>query len=180
MKKTGLAALVTLDVVFLCGMALMGVAFLYDSRRINPMAAALPRYTSILMIALILFVLYGKVRDAYRPAKPADQADAAPSDEPTCEVVEGEQPQATGSRLHWAVTWLIIASYPFLVLTLGFSIATLVFLTCVSIIMGTKLRTGIIYGVIGTIAMVILFIFVLKVPMPDSTLSDHIPGLLGY
>lgn len=71
MKKTGLAALMTLDVAFLIGMAGIGVAFLYDSRRLNATAAGLPRYTSILMIGLILFVLYGKVRDAYRQAKPA-------------------------------------------------------------------------------------------------------------
>ncbi len=180
MKKSGLAALMTLDVAFLCGMALMGLGFLVDSRRLNPTAAALPTYTSILMIGLILFVLYGKVRDAYRPAKPSGQAGSIPPGEPSCEVVEGALPQATGRQLHWAVAWLIIATYPFLVLLLGFTIATLVFLAGVSIIMGTKPGTGIIYGVVGTIALVILFIFVLKVPMPDSTLSDFVPALLGY
>lgn len=94
--------------------------------------------------------------------------------------MEGEAPVATGRQLHWSVTWLLIATYPFLVLLLGFSIGTLVFLTAMSIIMGTKPLTGIIYGVIGSAALVILFIFVLKVPMPDSTLSDYIPALLGY
>jgi hypothetical protein len=180
MKKTGLAALMTLDVAFLSFMALIGVAFLYDSRRINAMAAALPRYTCILMIGLILFVLYGKVRDAYRPAKPGDQAEAAPSTEPTCEVVEGEPLPITGRQLNWFVAWIMIATYPILVLQLGFSIATFVFLTVVSIIMGTKPLTGLIYGIVGSACLVALFILVLKVPMPDSTLSNFIPALLGW
>jgi hypothetical protein len=179
-KKTGLAALMTLDVAFLCFMALIGVAFLYDSRRINAMAAALPTYTAILMIGLILFVLYGKVRDAYRPAKPGPEAQAEASAGPTCEVVEGEPLPVTGRQLHWFVAWIMIATYPFLVMLLGFSIATFVFLAGVSIIMGTKPLTGVVYGVLGAAVLILLFIFILKVPMPDSTLSDYIPALLGY
>jgi hypothetical protein len=180
MKKRGLAALANLDVAFLCGMALMGLAFLYDSRRINAMAAALPRYTSILMIGLILFVLYGKVRDAYRPAAPRKEGSDLASEGPTCEVGEGDLLPVTGRQLHWFVAWLMIATYPFLVMLGGFSIATFVFLTVVSIIMGTKPLTGLIYGVVGAAVLIVLFIFVLKVPMPDSRLSELIPALLGY
>ena len=94
--------------------------------------------------------------------------------------MEGETIDVTGRQLHWSVTWVLIATYPFLVLLLGFSIASFVFLAGMSIIMGTKWSTGIIYGAIGAAALITLFIFVLKVPMPDSTLSEFIPALLGY
>ena len=45
MKKRGLAALLTLDVAFLCAMALLAIGFIWDSRRLNVMAARLPQYT---------------------------------------------------------------------------------------------------------------------------------------
>ena len=180
MKKRGLAALLTLDVVFLCSMAAIGLGFIWDSQRINPTAAALPRYTSVVMIGLILFVLYGKVREAFGPAGAGEPPAAAAKAEPSVEALPGKALPAAGRKLPWYVTWLIIATFPFLVLQLGFSAATFLFLTAVSIIMGTRPVTGLIYGTVGTIALVVLFIFVLKVPMPDSTLGELIPALQGY
>lgn len=178
MKKRGLAALLTLDVVFLCTMAAIGLGFIWDSQRINPTAAALPRYTSIVMIGLILFVLYGKVREAFGPAgePPVAAGQAKKPDDAEART----HVAAAGRKLPWYFTWLIIATFPFLVLQLGFSLATFVFLTAVSIIMGTRPVTGLIYGIVGTAALVLLFIFVLKVPMPDSTLGELIPALQGY
>jgi hypothetical protein len=177
MKKRGLAALVTLDVAFLVFLAAVGVAFILDARRINAMAASLPTATSVLMIGLIVFVLYGKVRDAFRPDRPAAQPGSA---EPTCEVVEGEPPQVSGRQLHWFVAWLMIASYPLLVMGLGFTIASLLFLTTVAILMGTKPATGLLFGLACTAVLAVLFIVLLKVPMPDSILGEIIPQLHGY
>ena len=179
MKKRGLAALLTLDVVFLCSMAAIGLGFIWDSQRINPTAAALPRYTSIVMIGLILFVLYGKVREAFGPA-PANRRRQRQKRKQPLTPSPGTHVAAAGRKLPWYITWLIIATFPFLVLQLGFSAATFVFLTAVSIIMGTRPVTGLIYGIVGTAALVLLFIFVLKVPMPDSTLGELIPALQGY
>jgi hypothetical protein len=168
MGKRGWRALLTLDVAFLSGMGFIGLAFLCDTFRLNQTAARLPRATAILMIGLIIFVLYGKVRDARQ---------ALPVEEKKAEVPLGP---VTGRVLPWWAAWLVIASYPVMLVTVGFGIATFVFLAGVAILLGTRPVPGVVFGLVGAAAMIGLFIYVLQVPMPDSWIGDLTLALQGY
>lgn len=167
MGRRGWRALLTLDVAFLTGMGLIGLVFLYDTFRLNQTAARLPRATAILMIGLILFVLYGKVRDVRRGIL-LEKKGAEPLG------------PVTGRVLPWWAAWLVIASYPFLLITVGFGITTFVFLAGVAILLGTRPVTGLIFGLVGAAALVGLFIYVLQVPMPASWIGDLTLALQGY
>jgi hypothetical protein len=181
-KKTGLAGLMTLDVGFLLFMMAIGIGFIWDSMRLNAMAATLPRYTSLLLIGLIIFVLYGKVRDAFRPAAPAPEASNEPSATPDpTEIVTGEHIVVQEVRsIQWFLAWLMIASYPFVIQIVGFTVGTFVFLSGVSMAMGSRPLKGLAFGVILTFVLVMLFVVILKVPMPDNFVSNAFPQLQGY
>lgn len=168
MSKRGWQALMTLDVAFLLGMGAIGLAFLNDTRRLNETAARLPRATALLMLGLILFVLYGKVRDARRGLPSGSEKSGKPA-LPT-----------SGRTLPWWAAWLVIAAYPVLLVTAGFGIATFIFMAGVAILLGTRPVPGLLFGLVGAAAIVGLFIYVLQVPMPDSWIGDLTLALQGY
>jgi hypothetical protein len=168
MRKS-LSALFTVDTIFLMALAATSLVFLVQAYGLNPLAGNLPKIVSWIMLALIAFLLFGKLRDYKKASQAPVQAEESEAD-----------PAATGTApahtLPWFVTFVLVGLYPVTLVIIGFPAGTVVFLTGVSLILGLKPLHALLFGVFGTIALWFLFVYTFQVPMPDGIILETIRG----
>ncbi len=166
--RRGLSALVTMDTIFLVFLALTAIVFLVQAYGLNPLAGNLPKIISWIMLVLVAYLLVGKVRDAFKPSQVAASTRSKSK-------TESEEP-GVGRRIPWYVTFAAILLYPALLGIVGFPASTFVLLTGLSTLLGLKPLHGLIFGVLGTVALYALFVMQFQVPLPDGLILETIRG----
>ncbi len=167
--RKGLSALFTMDTIFLVVLTATSVVFMVQAYGLNPLAGNLPKIVSWIMLGLIAFLLFGKVRDYQKASQAPAHAEESEGNPAATEA-------APAHTLPWFVTFVLIGLYPISLVIIGFPATTLVFLTGVSFILGLKPLHALLFGVIGTIALWFLFVYTFQVPMPDGIILETIRG----
>ncbi len=175
MHRKGLSALVNMDNIFLVVLALVAAVFLVQSYQLNPLAGNLPKIISWIMLGLIAFLLYGKVRDLVRTPKEEVPAKEVESDAAANEGAAASR-GAAHHTLPWFVTFVLIGLYPVLLVVVGFPAGSLIFLTGLSWLLGLKPLHALLFGVLGSVALVFLFVNMFQVPLPDGLVLESIRG----
>jgi hypothetical protein len=175
MHRKGLSALVTMDNIFLVVLVMVAIVFLVQSYQLNPLAGNLPKIISWIMLGLIAFLLYGKAREVVKASK-----EAAPAKELQSRAASSEG--AASSRgvarrtLPWFVTFVLILLYPVFLVVIGFPAGTFIMLTGLSWLLGLKPLHALLFGVLGSVALVFLFVNMFQVPLPDGMILESIRG----
>lgn len=166
--RKGLAALVTMDTIFLVFLALTAIVFLVQAYGLNPLAGNLPKIVSWIMLGLVAYLLFGKVRDAFKPSLIAMPAKP--------KATTDSQEAVAGRTLPWYVTFVLIGLYPVLLGIIGFPASTFILLTGLSALLGLKPLHALVFGILGAAALYALFIMQFQVPLPDGIILETIRG----
>ncbi len=169
MQRRGLSALATTDNIFLVVLAMASIVFLIQSYQLNPLAGNLPKIISWIMLALVAFLLYGKVRELITTSK-------EPVPIGTVEQSGSASEVPVKHTLPWFVTFVLIGLYPVSLVVIGFPAATFVFLMGLSWLLGLKPLHALLFGVLGSVALVFLFVNMFQVPLPDGIILESIRG----
>ncbi len=175
MQRRGWWALFTMDNVFLVVLAVITIIFLVQSYQLNPLAGNFPKIVSWIMLGLLAFLIYGKLRAVITPSREPGPVPAGEQRGSPDEAAASSQ-GAARHTLPWFVTFVLIGLYPFSLVVIGFPAGTFVFLTGLSWILGLKPLHALLFGVLGMAALVFLFINMFQVPLPDGILLESIRG----
>ncbi|MCL5046741.1 MAG: tripartite tricarboxylate transporter TctB family protein [Actinobacteria bacterium] len=161
MNVKRLAALVNVDNAFLVAVGALAASFLVGSFRLNAMAAAFPKLVSAIALILVVYVLVGRIVAVLREATAVP---ARTRDEPA----EPHDRAQSGRTIPWFLMFVFTLLYPLVVLFAGFPSSTLVFVTGVAMLLGLRGIRGLLFGALSTAVLVLLFQYVLQVPLPGG------------
>lgn len=177
-----LAVLINADNAFLVVVGALATGFLTESFGLNAMAAAFPKLVSTIVLFLIAYVLVGRIvavaRGAVATLHPAEDEPAKAEEPATIAApAQTEEPAkpggpSRGRTMPWFLMFLFTLLYPLLMSLVGFPATTLVFVTAVALLLGLRGIRGLLFGALSTAVLVLLFQYVLKVPLPDGSIWE--------
>lgn len=162
----------TQENVFLAGLGLFCAAYLVQSVGLGRVAAEFPFVVALFALMLVSYML---VTRAIETAK-AGGATMAPSAE---EKAKTELPPAAKltKTIPWTLMGLMTLIYAALIVAVGFSLGTVVYLFCVSRMLACPWVKGLIFAVIYTALVIIIFQYGFDVALPTGILWKSLFGL---
>jgi hypothetical protein len=171
-----------LEFVFLLAVALYGIHFVWESRKLNPTAAAFPQWVAALALLFVGIRLGSSIYRSYRPrrkqALPPDEAEIPRGVIPE-EIRPGQEGvvELPAKPTHWCTTVLLMGLLFIAVGVVGFPVASFFFLLGGSFLMGyRRIPILLLYSFIMTGFLFSMLIWFFQIPIPSGLLLKLIRG----
>lgn len=169
-----------LEFWFLIALALLALNFIRGSRELNPTAAVFPYWIALVAIIFIGLRIFSMVYRGYKPREeePSKEEAEIPAEfVPEIKVGEKGVVEIPAKPMKWIYTLMLMIAFFAAIQVLGFTVASLIYLTGVSYLMGyRRIRVILLFSIIMTFFLVITLSSFFQIPIPEGMVIKYIRG----